>query len=122
MPVHRWIWKSARRSQTFCGCRSQLCQAFIFPEPLIGEMLSIFAGSNRNRISGRHIMTPRRNHIAAIAAGIATIGLATMIHAQQAPRAIDDALLKSVGTAADPYPGAWLTYGRNQNETRYSPL
>ncbi len=39
-----------------------------------------------------------------------------------APMKVDDALLKKTGTAADPLPGSWLSYGRNNNGTRYSPL
>src|SRR5262249_37504359 len=35
---------------------------------------------------------------------------------------VDDAVLKKLGTAADPAPGSWLTYGKTQGETRYSPL
>ena len=32
------------------------------------------------------------------------------------------AVLKKAGTPADPFPGSWLTYGKSQSETRYSPL
>jgi len=67
-------------------------------------------------------MTRPRKLIVTLAAGIAALGLSAIIHAQQAPRAVDDAVLKNIGTATDAYPGAWLSYGRNQNETRYSPL
>lgn len=31
-------------------------------------------------------------------------------------------VLRNAGTAADKQAGSWLSYGRNQNETRYSPL
>ncbi len=40
----------------------------------------------------------------------------------QQPPAVDAALLKKAGTPADPFPGSWLTYGKSQSETRYSPL
>ncbi len=31
-------------------------------------------------------------------------------------------VLRSAGTPSDPMPGAWLSYGKTQSETRYSPL
>jgi quinohemoprotein ethanol dehydrogenase len=34
----------------------------------------------------------------------------------------DADMLKKAGTAADPLPGSWISYGRTQGETRYSPL
>lgn len=40
----------------------------------------------------------------------------------QQPATIDAKVLRSLGTAADPAPGSWLTYGKTQGETRYSPL
>ena len=38
------------------------------------------------------------------------------------PIRVDTEVLKKAGTAADPLPGSWLSYGRTQGETRYSPL
>jgi quinohemoprotein ethanol dehydrogenase len=38
------------------------------------------------------------------------------------PLRIDDSVLRKTGTAADPLPGSWLSYGKTQGETRYSPL
>ena len=35
---------------------------------------------------------------------------------------VDPAVLKNAGTSADKLPGSWLSYGRSQGETRYSPL
>ncbi len=35
---------------------------------------------------------------------------------------VDNEVLKKAGTAADPLPGSWLSYGRTQGETRYSTL
>jgi quinohemoprotein ethanol dehydrogenase len=67
-------------------------------------------------------MTSHRKLIAVLTAGAAALALVTFIHAQQPLRPIDDAVLKNIGTTTDAYPGAWLSYGRNQNETRYSPL
>jgi quinohemoprotein ethanol dehydrogenase len=55
------------------------------------------------------------------ALAIGATSLAAVASAQT-PRPIDDAVLKSTGTATDPYPGSWLSYGKTQNETRYSPL
>ncbi|MEP7353206.1 MAG: PQQ-binding-like beta-propeller repeat protein, partial [Acidobacteriota bacterium] len=56
---------------------------------------------------------------------IAALTLVIAAVAQQAgpqPRAVDAAVLKAVGTSTDPLAGTWLSYGRNQGETRYSPL
>jgi quinohemoprotein ethanol dehydrogenase len=35
---------------------------------------------------------------------------------------VDTEILKKAGTPADPLPGSWLSYGKTQGETRYSPL
>jgi len=35
---------------------------------------------------------------------------------------ITNDVLRRTGTATDPLPGAWLSYGRDQDETRYSTL
>src|SRR5271170_7735430 len=45
--------------------------------------------------------------------------------AQQTPKpvTVDGKVLHNVGNpASDPLPGSWLSYGRNQSETRYSTL
>ena len=42
--------------------------------------------------------------------------------AAQETRDVTTDLLRRVGTAADPAPESWVTYGRDQRETRYSPL
>jgi quinohemoprotein ethanol dehydrogenase len=52
---------------------------------------------------------------------IATLTLVSTVTAQQ-PRPVDANVLKMAGTASDPLAGSWLTYGRTQGETRYSPL
>ena len=52
---------------------------------------------------------------------IATLAFVAAIHAQQ-PTPVDDAVLRNAGTPADSLPGSWLSYGRSQNETRYSAL
>ncbi len=55
-----------------------------------------------------------------LAAALTLVGSAT-ISAQQ-PAVVDSAVLKKAGTPADQFPGSWLTYGKSQSETRYSPL
>src|ERR1700727_863435 len=55
-----------------------------------------------------------------LAGAVMLTGVAT-IFAQQ-PAVVDAAVLKKAGTPADPFPGTWLTYGKSQNETRYSVL
>src|SRR5215510_10292591 len=35
---------------------------------------------------------------------------------------VTDKVLRAAGTSEDPLPGSWLTYGRDQSETRYSTL
>ncbi len=35
---------------------------------------------------------------------------------------VDDAVLRKSGTTTDAAPGSWLSYGKTQGETRYSPL
>src|ERR1700730_8418366 len=61
-----------------------------------------------------------RHHRATLFLVAALAGSAT-ISAQQ-PAVVDSAVLKNAGTPADPFPGSWLTYGKSQSETRYSPL
>ena len=55
---------------------------------------------------------------------IAALALTTLAFAQTTkPVTVDSKVLRSAGSAAnDPLPGSWLSYGRNQSETRYSPL
>jgi quinohemoprotein ethanol dehydrogenase len=48
-------------------------------------------------------------------------GSAIRMPAQQ-PAVVDSSVLKNAGTPADRFPGSWLTYGKSQSETRYSPL
>ena len=50
-----------------------------------------------------------------------TLAGSAAISAQQ-PAVVDAAVLKKAGTPADRFPGSWLTYGKSQSETRYSPL
>jgi quinohemoprotein ethanol dehydrogenase len=60
------------------------------------------------------------------AAGLALASLPLLAQSAPAkgpaPRRITDAVLRAAGTAADPEPGSWLTYGKTQGETRYSTL
>ena len=67
---------------------------------------------------------------ATLAVGIVTLAGATRLPAQNAKPAnvagtvnVDAKVLRNSGNAADdPMPGSWLSYGRNQSETRYSSL
>ena len=62
---------------------------------------------------------------AALAAAILTFAGATWLPAQKAakPLNVDGKVLRDAGSVADDtLPGSWLSYGRNQNETRYSTL
>jgi quinohemoprotein ethanol dehydrogenase len=61
------------------------------------------------------------NRVIALAGGLAALALVTVVHAQQTVP-VDAEVLKNAGTPADSLPGSWLSYGRTQNETRYSPL
>jgi glucose dehydrogenase len=60
----------------------------------------------------------------AALAAILTLAGGTGLRAQQAPKPvnIDGKVLRQAGTANDALPGSWLSYGRNQSETRYSTL
>jgi PQQ-dependent dehydrogenase (methanol/ethanol family) len=64
--------------------------------------------------------------IMAVAGLILAPGLLTRTYAQQTgattPPRVDAEVLKKAGTPADALPGSWLSYGRSQSETRYSPL
>ena len=62
---------------------------------------------------------------AALAAGILTLAAATCLPAQKTtkPVNVDGKVLHDAGSVADDaLPGSWLSYGRNQSETRYSTL
>ncbi len=73
----------------------------------------------------------RFHRTAAFAVLTTVLGISVAVHAQQnrvanvasnvAPNVTND-VLRRTGTTNDPMPGAWLSYGRTQNETRYSPL
>ena len=54
----------------------------------------------------------------------ALLTLITTLAAQQTnkPPLVDARVLKNAGTPTDPMAGSWLSYGRTQGETRYSPL
>src|SRR5215467_15237797 len=57
--------------------------------------------------------------------GILVLAGAGCLYAQQAakPVNVDSKILRNAGsTASDSLPGSWLSYGRNQGETRYSAL
>jgi quinohemoprotein ethanol dehydrogenase len=74
---------------------------------------------------------PRLPGIVSTLALVAAAGVGGELSAQQCrlvPVASTGAadvtvdVLRLSGTARDPLPGAWLSYGRTQSETRYSPL
>jgi glucose dehydrogenase len=61
----------------------------------------------------------------ALAAGILTLAGGTWLPAQkiEKPVNVDGKILRDAGNVAkDALPGSWLSYGRNQSETRYSTL
>ena len=67
----------------------------------------------------------------ALTLGLGLLGAAGWLGAQQAtkpaaqaaPVNVDGKILRNAGSvASDALPGSWLSYGRNQNETRYSTL
>jgi quinohemoprotein ethanol dehydrogenase len=62
---------------------------------------------------------------AALAMGLLTFAGATCLLAQKTvkPVNVDGKVLRDTGSVAeDVLPGSWLSYGRNQSETRYSTL
>ena len=66
----------------------------------------------------------QRIRVINLTGGIAALAFATVIRAQQPalPAPVDALVLKNAGTPTDSLPGSWLSYGRSQSETRYSPL
>jgi quinohemoprotein ethanol dehydrogenase len=72
----------------------------------------------------------RHGKIAAFVTLTGAVGLGIALYAQQGESAygrpvaadITTDVLRRTGTANDPLPGSWLSYGRNQSETRYSTL
>ena len=63
--------------------------------------------------------TFRQNRVMPLLATL--LGCASALIAQQTP-VVDLTVLKNAGTLNDKLPGSWLTYGKSQGETRYSPL
>ena len=71
--------------------------------------------------------TPEGVPYAAFALVVITaLAVGGALHAQsggeKAAPVVTDAVLRATGTTTDPMPGAWLSYGRTQSETRYSTL
>jgi quinohemoprotein ethanol dehydrogenase len=52
---------------------------------------------------------------------ITAAGLFGQVNPKQ-PAAVDAVVLRQAGTRTDPLAGSWLTYGKSQSETRYTPL
>src|SRR5262245_47689657 len=66
---------------------------------------------------------------AAFLAVTSVLGLGVATYAQREAAGtpssavnVTDKVLRAAGTSEDPLPGSWLTYGRDQSETRYSTL
>jgi quinohemoprotein ethanol dehydrogenase len=71
--------------------------------------------------------TSLRNRILPLFLAAILLGCAFQIKGQSkgpstAPAPVSMAVLRNAGTPSDPLPGSWLSYGRSQSETRYSPL
>src|SRR5215831_15420947 len=73
----------------------------------------------------------RFHRMSAFAALVAALGVSVGTYAQQKPVAgaasnvaasVTNDALRRAGALNDAFPGAWLSYGRTQGETRYSPL
>jgi quinohemoprotein ethanol dehydrogenase len=67
------------------------------------------------------MQTFRQNRATPLLAALSLLGSATVASAQQ-PTVVDLTALKKAGTPNDQLSGSWLTYGKSQSETRYSPL
>jgi len=67
------------------------------------------------------MQTFRPNRSIPLLVALSLPGCATVAIAQQ-PTAVNLTVLKNAGTPNDQFPGSWLTYGKSQSETRYSPL
>ena len=66
--------------------------------------------------------TSKQYGIMLLAGAITALALVTTSAAQQPARTVDANVLKNAGTIKDAFAGSWLSYGRSQGETRYSPL
>jgi quinohemoprotein ethanol dehydrogenase len=87
-------------------------------------MLRTYDTFDRIVLNRRHSVRTFRWANVALAVGILTLSGGTWLRGQQAakPVNIDGKVLRNAGSANDALPGSWLTYGRTQGETRYSPL
>jgi len=69
----------------------------------------------------------RLRFVAAAASLTVAFGVGVAVYAQRGTVGstgtnVTGEVLRRTGTTDDPMPGAWLSYGRNQSETRYSTL
>jgi quinohemoprotein ethanol dehydrogenase len=87
-------------------------------------MLRTYDTFDRIVLNRRHSVRTLRWANVALVVGIVTLSGGRWLRAQQAakPVNIDGKVLRNAGSANDALPGSWLTYGRTQGETRYSPL
>ncbi|HUI81171.1 MAG TPA: hypothetical protein VLY24_24770, partial [Bryobacteraceae bacterium] len=67
------------------------------------------------------MQTFQKTRVTPLLAALSLMGLTAVTNAQE-PAAVDLTVLKNAGTPKDRLPGSWLTYGKSQSETRYSPL
>ena len=67
------------------------------------------------------LVVSHRVPVTVLAGALIALLSPSLTHAQIAP-IVDAAALKNAGTPADTQPGSWLSYGRTQSETRYTPL
>jgi len=60
----------------------------------------------------------------ALVVSALALSAAAWLGAQQSakPANVDGKVLRNAATASDALPGSWISYGRNQNETRFSTL
>jgi quinohemoprotein ethanol dehydrogenase len=74
-------------------------------------------------MSGISMRTFRISTALLLAIVVFSGGACLYAQATAKPINVDSKTLRNAGSAAnDALPGSWLTYGRNQSETRYSPL
>jgi glucose dehydrogenase len=85
------------------------------------EQVKVRSFSGRGLLKENLMQTFRQNRATPLLAALSLLGCATIASAQQ-PNAVDLTVLKKAGTPDDQLPGSWLTYGKSQSETRYSPL
>ena len=118
--IHRGVERIGRRQPAHGPHRARSRS----PLPFVREC------AVRIRAAGEEITRPLETMFstttfrikARLAAAVIPILTLTSIVTGQQPRTVDANVLKVAGTANDPMASSWLSYGRTQGETRYSPL